>query len=409
MHVDGAMGCCVGAGNPAVGTQPRAHLPVLRLLLNHGAGEFVDAQNDVGDTPLIVCARQGDKDGLLLLLEAGAQPSIRNQFGDTALHVAARLGHADLIASLLEWKGVDTEATNCLGKTAGQIANGRVRGLILAAGTASGKRVGTGRTKGLGEAVVGDEMSAANTQSGKPADAASAGLPSKSVGQIASRRACDIVSSAGMVSASYAGVSQQEAPSPAPLSAATQAMLRAQAPTLVLPPEPAWALAPAQTLAPPTASPTVSPTVPSPKSASTKAARPKGRKGKGHRRSVPRQSRSWTPKQVRIRRPSVRMRRLVLPGERSRWSFVVQDQELRDAIAREGAGNWTHKAARFSVARNAASLRLRWKELETKSEGASSPSVLGEQSTASPTVESPQAMYEAALSTSLAAGSDNTT
>jgi hypothetical protein len=97
------------------------------------------------------------------------------------------------------------------------------------------------------------------------------------------------------------------------------------------------------------------------------------------------------------------MRRLVLPGERSRWSFVVQDQELRDAIAREGAGNWTHKAARFSVARNAASLRLRWKELETKSD------VLGEQSTASPTVESPQAMYEAALSTSLAAGSDNTT
>ena len=58
------------ACNPAVGAQPRAHLPILRLLLSHGAGAFVDERNNVGDTALIVCARQGDSDGLLLLLEA---------------------------------------------------------------------------------------------------------------------------------------------------------------------------------------------------------------------------------------------------------------------------------------------------------------------------------------------------
>lgn len=51
------------ACNPAVGTAPRAHLPVLRVLLNHGASDFIDGQNNVGDTPLIIAARHGDLDG----------------------------------------------------------------------------------------------------------------------------------------------------------------------------------------------------------------------------------------------------------------------------------------------------------------------------------------------------------
>jgi hypothetical protein len=80
------------ACNPTIGTQPRAHLPVLRLLLSHGAIEIIDVQNNVGDTPLIVAARQGDVGGCMLLLESEADPSIRNRFGDTALHVACRLG-----------------------------------------------------------------------------------------------------------------------------------------------------------------------------------------------------------------------------------------------------------------------------------------------------------------------------
>ena len=33
---------------------------MLRLLLNHGARAFINAPNDVGDTALIVCARQCD-------------------------------------------------------------------------------------------------------------------------------------------------------------------------------------------------------------------------------------------------------------------------------------------------------------------------------------------------------------
>lgn len=85
------------ACNPAVGTASRAHLPVLRLLLNHGASGFIDTQNNVGDTPLIVAARQGDVDGCKLLLEAEADPSIKNRFGDTVLHVACRLGHGAIL------------------------------------------------------------------------------------------------------------------------------------------------------------------------------------------------------------------------------------------------------------------------------------------------------------------------
>ena len=40
-----------------------------------------------------------------------------------------------------------------------------------------------------------------------------------------------------------------------------------------------------------------------------------------------------------------------------------QDQELRDAVAKDGFGNWDEKAARFSVPRNGTSLRLRWKDI----------------------------------------------
>jgi hypothetical protein len=152
------------ACNPAVGTQPRAHLPVLRLLLNHGAADFIDKQNDVGDTPLIVAARQGDSGGSQLLLKADADPSVKNRFGDTALHVACRLGHAELVSLLLEWKGCDTRAKNCLGKTAAMIANHRVRDLVLAADGGAGA--------GEGDGVASDPQASLRPVSAPPASSA---------------------------------------------------------------------------------------------------------------------------------------------------------------------------------------------------------------------------------------------
>lgn len=228
------------ACNPAVGSQPRGHLLVLRLLLNHGAAEFINVQNNVGDTPLVVCARQGDSEGLQLLLEASADPSVKNRFGDTALHVAARLGHADLIASLLEWKGVDTGATNCLGKTAGQIANRRVRDLIVTAGSAEGKRTSTGGTPGPGDAdeeiANHQTVQSSDSESEKMIGAGSTSHLGKNIGQVANRRACDIISTASVTTASESD-GGQTAPvmSLAPAEASTPAAATPPAPAQTSP------------------------------------------------------------------------------------------------------------------------------------------------------------------------------
>ena len=37
-----------------------------------------------------------------------------------------------------------------------------------------------------------------------------------------------------------------------------------------------------------------------------------------------------------------------------------EDQELRQLIETEGPGNWADKAQRFSTAKSAAALRMRW-------------------------------------------------
>lgn len=322
------------ACNPAVGAQPRAHLPILRLLLSHGAGAFVDERNNVGDTALIVCARQGDSDGLLLLLEAGADPSVKNRFGDTALHVAARLGHADLIVSLLEWKGVDTGATNCLGKTAGQIANSRVRRLIGSADPAGGNRVAKRGTAGearsarqpANSSACGPRVVAGSPSSKQSADTGSTKQRTKAGVQAAKRRACDIVASGSTPRAGYDAGRGQEAPSPAPPPPAVLAMAHAQSASAAALPEPprsqtlakrARTKATSWTATDPTAATTTAasprdptPRVDSPTAATTTAASPKASGSKVRKKSRqlgPRQCRSWTPDQVRSmhRHPSV--------------------------------------------------------------------------------------------------------
>ena len=324
------------ACNPAVGTQPRAHLPVLRLLLNHGAGQFIDVQNNVGDTPLIVCARQGDSDGLQLLLEAGADPSVKNRFGDTALHVAARLGHAKLIASLLEWKAVDPGAINCLGKTAGQIANARVRDVIVSAGSAGGKRV-----RAVNKSAY--DHQSADTESAEAADTGATKRVGSTGGQIASRRACDVVSTASTMSVGHTSGNALEAPSPAPPPAFLQAWA-SQAPSSAQT-LPIWPVA-------------------SPRSASPKAGSKKRKKSRGNKSRVAKEVRRWTPEEVRkMHRHPFRLKHRMAS---SHWPVFAQDRELREAVAQDGLGNWVAKAARFSAPRGPASLRLRWKDIETK-------------------------------------------
>jgi len=52
-------------------------------------------------------------------------------------------------------------------------------------------------------------------------------------------------------------------------------------------------------------------------------------------------------------------------GTGRRWT-AEQDQELVDAVASHGEGDWAGKAERFSIPRNGSSLRLRWRDITSK-------------------------------------------
>lgn len=77
----------------------RRHSLLVQLLLD--AGAQVDAQTREGTTPLMLSARRGDEDSLLLLLLAGAQPLRQNARQATALSLSRTHGKPHL-TQLLE-------------------------------------------------------------------------------------------------------------------------------------------------------------------------------------------------------------------------------------------------------------------------------------------------------------------
>lgn len=82
-----------------------AHVPVMRLLLEHHA--YIDAESPNGTTPLMMAAHYGSPEAVKLLLEAGADPTLKNKLGLTALDFAQRANRqdaAELIAAFVRGK-----------------------------------------------------------------------------------------------------------------------------------------------------------------------------------------------------------------------------------------------------------------------------------------------------------------
>lgn len=72
---------------------------IISRLLDESA--YIDAESPNSTTPLMMAARGGKRDALLLLLDEGADPLLRNERGMTAADFARGYGFADL-ATLLD-------------------------------------------------------------------------------------------------------------------------------------------------------------------------------------------------------------------------------------------------------------------------------------------------------------------
>ena len=66
----------------------KAHLPMMRLLLDHHA--FIDAPSPNGTTPLMMAAHYGSPLATKMLLEEGADPRLKNHLGLSALDFAQK-------------------------------------------------------------------------------------------------------------------------------------------------------------------------------------------------------------------------------------------------------------------------------------------------------------------------------
>ncbi len=76
------------------------HVAIMALLLENHA--YIDAESPNGTTPLMMAAQYGTHEGVQLLLDEGADPSLKNQLGLTAADFALRAqrsGVADAIAA----------------------------------------------------------------------------------------------------------------------------------------------------------------------------------------------------------------------------------------------------------------------------------------------------------------------
>ncbi len=81
------------------------NVTIIARLLEESA--YIDAESPNGTTPLMMAARGGRRDALLLLLEEGADPVLKNERGLTAADFARSYGFGDL-ARLLDERAAAT-------------------------------------------------------------------------------------------------------------------------------------------------------------------------------------------------------------------------------------------------------------------------------------------------------------
>ena len=74
---------------------------IVQLLLDNYA--YIDAESPNKTTPLMMAARGGQTSTVLLLVEAGADPTLKNELGFSALDLAKKFDHAGTADRLQEW------------------------------------------------------------------------------------------------------------------------------------------------------------------------------------------------------------------------------------------------------------------------------------------------------------------
>ena len=105
-----------------------SYLPQLMSFVRHNKCEemcevldndrvFIDAQDEQGNTLLMVAAQNNNRKIVKALLRRGASANIKNLNGDTALHHAFGLSYMDLGNYLIQKAAADDTALNSSGLT----------------------------------------------------------------------------------------------------------------------------------------------------------------------------------------------------------------------------------------------------------------------------------------------------
>lgn len=96
-------------------------LVYLQHLIPLDAGQTRDMVNqlDILDrSPLYIACQKNWKQGVVKLLQAGADPTVCTVYRTTPLHFAAAEGHGEICNALLDFMPISAQTTDCSGKTA---------------------------------------------------------------------------------------------------------------------------------------------------------------------------------------------------------------------------------------------------------------------------------------------------
>lgn len=78
------------------------HLEISKQIIKHVPLSAIDAKNHVGETPLMLAAKQGDFALMTMLLEAGADDTVVNKQNASLSDLLAKHGHHELIETLYQ-------------------------------------------------------------------------------------------------------------------------------------------------------------------------------------------------------------------------------------------------------------------------------------------------------------------
>lgn len=92
------------------------HIQTVQALIEAGAD--IDIQDNRLDNPFLYAGAEGLLEILRLTIAAGADTTLTNRYGGTALIPAAERGHVEIVAELLAYTDVEIDHINNLGWTA---------------------------------------------------------------------------------------------------------------------------------------------------------------------------------------------------------------------------------------------------------------------------------------------------